>query len=133
MGGRGAYVPGVGIPEEDRQYSTIAYIDGNPVVQWDKGINNRTIVMSNTSMVYYEFSKEHIRIEKIYLYNNKHELYKQIEFKEVGKEHFHLFSTNERDEVGRKSHTSSNEYKLTEKEWEWVRKALDFNKKYKRK
>lgn len=131
MGGRGAYVPGIGIPEKNREFSTIAYIDGNPVVQWDRGINNRTIVMSNSSMVYYAFSKEQGRIEKVYLYNDKHELYKQIEFKEAGKEHFHLFTTNRTGEIGRKSHLPSNEFKLTEEEWKWVRKAQDFNKKYK--
>ena len=132
MGGRGSNIPGIGIPVEKREYSTIAYIDGVPVVQWDRGTNNRTIVMSNTSSVYYSFSKEHGKIEKIYFYNDKHELYKEIDLKEMGKEHFHLFSTNEKGEVGRKRHSPSNAFKLTKEEWKWARKAQEFNNKYRK-
>ena len=133
MGGRGAFVPGIGIPEEKREYSTIAYIDGVPVVQWDYGTNNRTIVMSNTSSEYYAFSKEHGKIEKIYFFRGNHELYKEIDLKEIGKEHFHLFSTNDNGEIGRQRHSPSNAFKLTEEEWKWVKKAQEFNKKYKMK
>ena len=131
MGGRGSRTPGVGIPADNREYSTIAYIDGVPVVQWDKGINNTTIMISNSSSAYYAFSKERQQIEKVYLYDKDQLIYKQIEFKVPGKEHFHFFYADNDGGAGRISHIDNNHHSLTEKEWRWVRKAQEFNKKYK--
>lgn len=132
MGGRGSRIPGVGIPEGNREYSTIAYIDGIPVVQWDKGVNNTTIIMSNSSYAYYAFSKERQQIEKVYLFDKDHLIYKQIEFKITGKEHFHYFYPDDKGGAGRTSHIDRNHHRLTEEEWKWVRKALEFNKKYRK-
>lgn len=131
MGGRGSYIPGKGIPVDKREYSTIAYIDGVPVVQWEKGSNNTTITYSNSSKAYYAFSKERQQIEKVYLYDDNHQLMKQIEFK--NRPHFHYFTLSEDGVVGRRSHHLSNDHPLTAEDWIWVNKAIDFNKQYHKK
>ncbi len=130
MGGRGSRIPGYGIPEEQREYSTIAYIDGVPVVQWDRGTNNSTIMLSNTSYAYYAYSKERHQIESVYFYDKNHVIYKQIEFKVTGKEHFHYFTPDNDGGAGRISHVESNHHPLIEEDWKWVRKAMEFNNKH---
>lgn len=130
MGGRGSRIPGIGVPVEKREYSTIAYIDGVPVVQWDKGVNNSTIMLSDKAYAYYAYSKERKQIEKVYLYDEQHRIYKQIEFKESGKEHFHYFTPDDNGGAGRISHIGNNIHPLTEQEWSWVRKARNFNNKH---
>lgn len=132
MGGRGAFEKsgGSGIAKEYREYSTISQIGRIKVVQWDKGINNKTINYSNTpNTTYYSYSTRYNRIEKIYFFRN-HRLYKSIDMKLNETPHVHYWK--EGKSVGRKSHDPNNVFQLSGRDARLVRQAQDWNEKHKK-
>ena len=130
MGGRGAFEKsgGTGINVEDREYSTIGYLNHIKIIQWDKGINNKTITYSNTkNTTYYSYNKKNGRIEKIYYYRN-HRLVKSVDMYDKAGPHIHYWKNG--NVVGRKSHDPKNTFAMNERDTRLYNAAIKWNKEH---
>lgn len=130
MGGRGAFNAsgGTGIKEEFREYSTIGYLNHIKIVQWDRGINNKTITYSNTrNTTYYSYNKKNGRIEKIYYYRN-HRLVKSVDMYDKAGPHIHYWKNG--NVVGRKSHDPKNTFAMNERDTRLYNAAIEWNKEH---
>ena len=130
MGGRGAFEKsgGTGINADDREYSTIGYLNHIKVVQWNNGITNQAPTYSNTkNTTYYSYSKEHHRIEHIYYYRN-HRLVKSVDFYSYGKLSPHTHYWGQNGPVGRTAHDTKNVFPLNERNKRLFEPALNWKK-----
>lgn len=131
MGGRGAFEKsgGTGINVEDREYSTIGYLNHIKVLEWEKGRNNATITYSNKkNTTYYSYSSARKRIEHIYYYRN-HRLVKSVDFYDSNKKlspHVHYWGQN--GPVGRGRYDKNNVFSLNERDTRLFIPALNWKK-----
>ena len=129
MGSRGKFEDSglTGISSELREYSEIDRIDGHKVLRWDAGKNNRSPVYSNTpDTVYYSYSTNDDRIERICFYKD-HRLVKTIDMEKHGNPaHVHKWS-HAGTKVGRITHSESNIFKLSSKDMKFYNKAKKWN------
>lgn len=130
MGSRGTFDPSMGksggIQIEQREFSTIGYLNNVKIIQCDTKSNSPTTTYSNTAnTVYYGYSKEQHCIEHIYYYKN-HRLVKSVDFKEGETPHTHYWN-NKNGVVGRTRHDQRNHRGLTERDTRLMNKAKEYN------
>lgn len=128
MGGRGAFEKsgGTGINVEDREYSTIGYLNHIKIIQWDiRDDHDKLPTYSNTkNTTYYYYSRQNERIEHIGYYRN-HRLVKSVDFFDKKGAHTHYW--NKSGMVGRKSHDKKNMFALNERDTRLFKAALKWN------
>lgn len=130
MGGRGSFDPKTqSIPVENRKYKELDVIDGVKVIEHTEIKNGPTPVMSNTeNSTYAVYSDNAKRIKHVFFYED-HVLKYTIDI-EGDKSHSHkVFIDKDSGKIGRETHCESNTFELTTKEWELVKKLMQWKKK----
>lgn len=136
MGGNGSYTPTTGgVPVASRtHFDTHERIDGHKILipkvhPW----HAKTPMNSNSDNPIYLSTQQDkktgkLTIKTIAIYEN-HKLVKTIDVENNGRSHEHKWTIDEDGNIGRKSHKSSNIFKVEKKYQALLEKVLQYNNK----